>query len=93
MAHREIMALDDAGLSRGMILISRHKLFADLSLTPWERNFIWETPDWWVRAGGFTWKQRKIARRILSSLTEELERRKELGDWVAEARGEEPVPE
>jgi len=85
--HPEILKLDDGGLCRAMILISRHRLFEELTLTPWERGFTKETPEWWARAGGLTWKQRRTARVILSKTTRELERRAQLGEWIAEAVG------
>ncbi len=88
----KVKDLSDSALSRALILITRHRLYQDLSLNPWERGFIVDVPGWWVREGELTWKQRRIAKRILTDIAAELERRKEHGDWIEEAaRGEEPV--
>jgi len=81
--HPQVMELDDEGLSRAMVLISKHHLFDKLSLTPWEREFVKETPEWWARAGGLTWRQRRTARTILTKTWNELERRSDLGKWAS----------
>jgi hypothetical protein len=82
--------LSDLGLMRACVLVSRHSLFAVLQLSEWERKFLTDAPEGYAKYGGLSWKQRRSAREILSKLTWELERRKELGAWIAEARAGEP---
>ena len=67
-----------------------HSLFAVLQLSEWERKFLTDAPEGYAKYGGLSWKQRRSAREILSKLTWERERRKELGAWIAEARAGEP---
>lgn len=70
-----------------MVLVSHHGLFPKLdTLKPFDRDFLKDVPGYWARAGTITWKQRRMARTILSKIIQELERRKDLGTWIAEAQ-------
>ena len=85
--HTDILKLEDEGLIRAMVLVRHHGLFDELTLTPWDRKFLDDLPTWWAKEGFITWKQRRSARSILTEITEELERRRDLGSWIDEAKG------
>ena len=85
--HPSIRDLEDRGLVRAMVLVAHHGLFPKLdTLKPFDRQFLSDVPEYWARAGHITWKQRRMARTILSRITRELERRRDLGTWIAEAQ-------
>ncbi len=84
--HPKILELEDEGLVRASVLVTYHGLFPELSITNWEREFLGDMPNYWARTGEVSWKQRRSLRRILSKITEELERRKSLGEWIFESK-------
>jgi hypothetical protein len=86
--HPDVAKLDDEGLVRAMVRVSHDELYPQLdAINGWERDFIEEVPEWWAKAGRISWKQRKVARTILTKVMEALERRSRLGIWAKEATG------
>lgn len=84
--HDDVWELTDRGLMRACVLVSRHRLFDVLQLSNWERKFLAECPNKFASFGSISWKQRKTAREVLTKIINELERRKELGEWIKEAK-------
>lgn len=85
--HPDVMELEDEELVQTLVRIRHHDLFPKVNvLTSWEEAFLQEVPEWWAKTGRISWKQRKVARSVLSKILNVFERHKKLGAWIEEAK-------
>jgi hypothetical protein len=68
-----VYKLDDLELAQALHHMSKDAL--SILRSDWERNFAQGIQEAYVKFGGLTWKQRKVAREVLCRLVEEVQRR------------------
>ena len=70
-----INKLSDEELTQAVQLLLKSDLWPDFHISRWEREFLPSIPEYYCRAGSFTWKQRSAVRQIVLKISEELARR------------------